>query len=159
MGPAEDGPAARLATARERVLAEHRGTLAATLDVADTVATDAGAVSDGETLRRRFRRRLDDRGLLAAYPSVLRTAVEAAGLTLAAEPVAAPPYVVVASRGPVLRGSTDDGRLVLAIRAFDVRSRDPDPDSDPDLDPDQNTDRRYVRTSLSTDDALVVTFR
>jgi len=172
MGPVEGGPpadergenepSARLTAVRERILTGHRGTLAATLDAADAVAT-SGALSDGRALRRRLRARLDDRGLLAAYPVVLRTAVDAAGLALAADPVAAPPYVVVTSRGPVLRGSTGDGRLVVAVRAFDVRSSDPDPDPDPDSDSDpdsdQHTGRRYVRTSSSSDAALVVTFR
>jgi hypothetical protein len=50
-----------------------------------------------------------------------------------------------------LRGSTSDGRLVLAVRAFDVRSRDPERD--------QHTGRRYVRTSSSVEDALVVVVR
>jgi hypothetical protein len=145
------GPGDPLGAARERVLAEHRGTLEATLDAADAAATDPAAVSDGGTLRRRLRARLADRGLTGEYPAVLRTAVEAAGFALAADPVAAPPYVVVASRGPVLRGSTGAGRLVLAIRAFGVRSRDAG--SDPDA------CGRYVRTASSIEDALVVASR
>jgi hypothetical protein len=88
---------------RERVLAAHRETLGATHDAADEVAAD---------------------------PAALETAVDAAGLELAAEPVAAPPYVVVASTGPLCRGSTDDGRLVLAMRAFALRTDGPSIESD-----------------------------
>jgi len=145
------GPA-RVDAARERVLAEHRDVLEATLDAADTVAADPSALSDGEVLRRRFRERLADRGLLAQYPGVLETAVDATGLTLVADPVPAPPYVVVASRGPLCRATTADGRLVLAVRAFAVDGRDAGGRSP--------ADRRYDRTSsVPPEDTLEVTLR
>jgi len=128
---------------RERVLAAHRETLAATHDAADEVAADPAALADGATLRRRFRAHLDERGLLARYPAVLETAVDAAGLELAAEPVAAPPYVVVASTGPLCRGSTDGGRLVLAVCVFAVESGS----------------RRYARATTDPGGAFTVAFR
>lgn len=141
----------RVDAARERVLTDHRETLEATLDAADAVAADPGSLSDGATLRRRLRSRLDERGLLERYPAVLTTAVDAATLALAADPVAAPPYVVVASSGPLLRGTTGAGRLLVAIRAFAVRGREAG--SGPDA------DRRYVRTTGSAEDALAVALR
>lgn len=151
MGPRDEEVSARLRAARERVLATHRETLAATLDAADAVAADPGALSDGAVLRRRFRSRLDDGGTLADYPAVLRTAVDAAGLSLAADPVPAPPYVVVASRGPLCRATTATGRLVLAVRTFAPAGRE----SDIALD----TDRRYTRAGGGVEDALSLEMR
>lgn len=144
MAPDDRG---RADAARERVLADHRETLAATLDAADAVATPEPP-SDGATLRRRFRERLDDRGLLETYPAVLRTAADALGRDLAADPVPAPPYVVVTSTGPVLRGSSADGRLVVAVRAFALRDRDSSLESE--------SDRRYVRTAGRPEDTTEI---
>lgn len=141
------GDRRRVDAVRERVLADHRETLAATHDAADAVAADAAALADGAILRRRLRTRLGDRGLLARYPDVLRTAVDAAGLSLAAEPVAAPPYVVVASRGPLCRGSTDDGRLVLAVRVFALRAG-------PNI--GSESESRYVRSEDSLAESLAI---
>ena len=140
------GPS-RVDAARERVLTDHGETLAVTLDVADAVAADPDALVDGETLRRRLRERLAEQGLLARYPDVLRTAVAAAGCDLAADPVPAPPYVVVASTGPLLRGSTGGGRIVVALRAFTVRGRE-DIDSDSEV--------RYEITTGGFDEKLEV---
>jgi hypothetical protein len=142
------GPA-RVDAARERVVAEHREPLTATLAAADAVATDPDALADGGTLRRGLRERLADRGLLARYPAVLRTAVAAAGRELAADPVPAPPYVVVASTGPVLRGSTDAGRIVVALRAFAVRDRN---------NIDSDTGSRYKTTTGELDEKLEVVY-
>ena len=62
--------------------------------------------------------------VLAAFPAVLRECVAAAGGQLRAEPVAAPPYVVVTSVGPVLRATLDEGRLVVTLRVFAVERPD-----------------------------------
>lgn len=67
-----------------------------------------------------FRAVLDDRGLLTELPELLAAAVDAAGYTLPATAVPAPPYVAMTSTGPVLRGTVDDGRLVVRIDCFDV---------------------------------------
>lgn len=144
MAPGDRG---RVEAARERVLADHRETLDATLDAADAVAADLDRPADGGALRRRLRARLDERSLLARYPAVLTTAVTVLGAELAADPVSAPPYVVVASTGPLLRGSTAAGRVVVGIRAFAVR----DPDGI-----GSDTDRRYVRTTGSTGENLEI---
>lgn len=69
--------------------------------------------------------RLEERGVLDRLPRVLADAVEVAGYDLPATPVAAPPYVVVTSRGPILRATIDPGRLVIRFDAFEiVRSTD-----------------------------------
>lgn len=51
---------------------------------------------------------------------LLEAAVDASGADLAARPVAAPPYVVLTGRGPLLRGSDGDRRLVVLLRGFEL---------------------------------------
>jgi hypothetical protein len=108
--------------AREQVLSEGRETVAAVLRRADEVAAtwDGDAATDRAAVVGPLSRRLTDAGLLARCSDLLDGAVAATELSLAASPVPAPPYVVVTSRGPVLRGTTDAGRLVVEIRAFAV---------------------------------------
>lgn len=147
MSDAEPGPAA---AAREHLLAEHGETLQAVLDAADAVATgdpesqgdatgeggdaEFGSAAAGwlrlddgrlatpnrDALVPVFRAVLDDRGVLDELPELLAAAVDAAGYELPATPVPAPPYVAVTSTGPVLRGTVEDGRLVVRIDCFEV---------------------------------------
>jgi hypothetical protein len=119
-----DDPAA---AARDHLLASHADTIAEVLAAADAVAADwrqlddqRPATPESDALVRSFRAELDDRGVLETLPSVLAAAVDAAGYTLPATPVPAPPYVVVTSTGPVLRGTVDDGRLLVGIDCFEV---------------------------------------
>ena len=108
--------------ARDYVESEHADVVAAVESCADAVAeswdgsrsTDASAVAD------RLEACLGEHGVLDALPGVLAGAVDAAGGALRAEPVAAPPYVVVTSRGPLVRATLDGGRLVVRIDAFRV---------------------------------------
>lgn len=127
----ESDPAA---AARERLLATERDTIDAVLAVADAVATDAeGEVADGwfrldgrpatpdrEAVVSRLQAALEESGLLNHLTGLLATAVDAAGYALAAQPVPAPPYVVVTSTGPVLRATVDAGRLVVRLDCFEV---------------------------------------
>ncbi len=101
---------------------DHADLVATIDDCADAVAadwtgsrpTDGGAIADAlaETLERR--------GVLETMPSVLADVVDATGHELEANPVAGPPYVVVTSRGPLLRATIDPGRLVVRFDAFEV---------------------------------------
>ncbi|WP_235853537.1 hypothetical protein [Halosimplex salinum] len=134
----------------ERLRDEHADVFDAVAAAAEAVAADEeiatadtgdAPLTDGRALAAALERELADAGVLDRLPAVLETAVDAAGLELAADPVAAPPYVAVTSRGPVLRGSTPDGRLVVVLRAFRVE-RDP---------------LRYVRTE-GVADAVSVSF-
>ena len=111
-----------VAAARERLLDDHRETVAAVLRCADDVAAswDGAAATDRAAVVDSLERRLREAGLLQRLPELLADAVAATEHSLAASPVAAPPYVVVASRGPVLRGTTDAGRLVVTVGAFSV---------------------------------------
>jgi hypothetical protein len=119
-----DGPAV---AARDHLLASHADTVAAVLAAAEAVAADWRRLDDGrpatpdsDALVRSLRAELDERSVLETLPSVLVSAVDAAGYTLPATPVPAPPYVVVTSTGPVLRGTVADGRLVVGIDCFEV---------------------------------------
>ena len=59
-------------------------------------------------------------GVLDRCPSVLEEVTAVAGHQLAADPVAAPPYVTVTSLGPVLRAPLTTGRLVVRVEVFAV---------------------------------------
>lgn len=87
------------------------------------VAASADAVADrrtGERVADALAAELRSRGVLADLPAVLAAAVDAAGGELQADPVAAPPYVAVTSRGPLLRATLDGGRLVVTLQVFRV---------------------------------------
>ena len=68
-------------------------------------------------------------GVLEFLPRVLADAVAATGHQLSASPVSAPPYVIVTSRGPMLRGTIDPGRLVVRFDAFTITDSTPTDDS------------------------------
>lgn len=138
--------------ARTHLLAEHRGTLATVLDCADAVADgwersrDAARVTtDRDAVVGPLRVAMERAGILQRCPAMLRGAVAAGGATLQGDPVAAPPYVTVTSRGLVLRGTLGDGegRLIVACEVFDVVRRP----------------RRYVRGAATAEAALSVTVR
>lgn len=116
-------------------------------ECADAVvaAWDGDGTADREALVGPFERRLREAGVHSSLPAVLTDAVAAAGYDLAADPVAAPPYVVVTSTGPLLRATVADGRLVVAFRSFAV-------DSDGD-------GVRYVRRDAAAEDVLEVSLR
>lgn len=136
--------------ARARILAEHREPFATVLDCADVVADGWGAgdarpaTTDRDAVTGALRAALARAGVLERFPAVLRAAVAAGGGTLRGEPVAAPPYVTVASRGPVLRGTVGSGeRLVVTCEVFDV----------------ERWPTRYVRGAATVEAALSVTVR
>ena len=114
--------------ARQRIQDEHRPIVAAVSDCADQVAApwDTSRTTDPDRVADSLRAALDSTGLLERLPGVLADAVDATGYDLPAQPVSAPPYVVVTSRGPVLRATIDPGRLVVRFDVFEV-VRDPGP--------------------------------
>lgn len=136
--------------ARGYLLAEHPELFSTVLDSADRVAEgwdarDAQpATTNRDAVTGPLRAELARTGVLERFPAVLRGAVAAGGEALRGKPVAAPPYVTVASRGPVLRGTVGpDRRLVIACEVFDVTRR-----------PTQ-----YVRGASTVEEALSVTVR
>lgn len=113
--------------ASDRLLAAHAATLDRALGCAEAVAAGfEGAVdgdpatTDSRAVRANLRTAFDRAGLPDAFAALLPDVVAAAGATMGAPPVAAPPYVAVTSRGPVLRATLDDARLVVRITTFDV---------------------------------------
>ena len=113
--------------AREHLLTDRRAVVETTLRCADAVAASwsEGWTTDRDRVVGPLRAAFSEAGLLGTYPSVLAECVACAGGELRAEPVAAPPYVVVTTRGPVLRTTLAPGRLVVTLGVFEVvRSTD-----------------------------------
>ncbi|MBZ6493774.1 hypothetical protein [Natrinema longum] len=118
--------------ARRRIRTNHASVIEGIDACADAIAepwdtartTDRDAVVDG------LQRSLTETGLREVLPGVLADVVDATGYDLQARPVAGPPYVVVTSRGPVLRATIDPGRLVIRFDVFEV-VRDDDPELPP----------------------------
>ncbi|WP_075937411.1 hypothetical protein [Halosegnis longus] len=104
---------------RDHLLGERREWVQTAIDCADAAASgwDGGTATDSERVVSPYRTTLDRAGVLADAPAVLRECVEAAGARLSADPVAAPPYVVVTSEGLLLRATLDD-RLLVRVRVF-----------------------------------------
>lgn len=73
----------------------------------------------GTEVRRSFRAALVAANVLHQLPDVLVSTVDELGGVLGAAPVPAPPYVVVTSRGVLLRATLERGRLVVELRAFE----------------------------------------
>jgi hypothetical protein len=107
---------------RAHLLGERRDLLATVGDCADAVAAgwDGAATTDPDAVPGPLRTTLERAGVLSTLPAVLRECVAVAGGKLQAEPVAASPYVVVTSRGPVLRATLAAGRLVVTLQMFTV---------------------------------------
>ncbi len=118
----------QLRRAGTRLRTQHEAVIGSIDDCAERVATSWAddRVGDRRLVVEPFRTTLEDRGVLAELPTVLADVVEHLGYDLPATPVAAPPYVVVTSRGLLLRATLPPGRLVIAVECFEV-CRDPDP--------------------------------
>ncbi|USZ73192.1 hypothetical protein [Natronosalvus halobius] len=105
----------------ERRLLDEHGAILDRLDAcADAVADNwpAESVSASGAAVDPLQDALEAAGLLEAFPPLLVDLVESAGYTLPARPVPAPPYVVVTSRGPMLRATIHPGRLVVRLAVF-----------------------------------------
>ena len=107
---------------RERLLTEHRPALERVFACADFVATqwDGDSVTDSAAVVAPFRRALQAADGLEPLAFALADSVAVAGYALSARPVPAPPYVVVTSRGVLLRATLPEGRLVATVSAFEV---------------------------------------
>lgn len=108
--------------ASEFVRREHADVVEHVDACADAVAAswDGNVVDDAAAVSVPLEACLDEAGVLDELPDVLAGAVDAAGAELQAPPVASPPYVVVTSRGPMVRATLDAGRLVVRFDAFRV---------------------------------------
>jgi hypothetical protein len=133
--------------ARDHLLTERRDLVVTVLDCADAVAAgwDGEATTDADRVGPPLRTALRRAGVLERLPGVLRECVAAAGGRLQADPVPAPPYVVVTSVGPLLRATLEAGRLVVTVRAFRVERGD--------------GGTRYVRDATDPSAAVAVELR
>lgn len=109
-----------------RLITTHRDRVDETIACADAVADrwEQSWTTDRSALVPPLESELAQRGVLEHYPTVLSDLVTEAGDELPAQPVAAPPYVVVTSTGPLLRATVAAGRLLVAFRLFDVERGD-----------------------------------
>ena len=107
------------------ILRAHRSSLAAVVDAGAAVAAGLPApVTDPEAVRRSLDCHLRERDLPGELLAMLDTAADAVDGTIQGQPVAAPPYLTVTSRGPVCRATLGDGRrLVLTCAVFAVQRR------------------------------------
>lgn len=135
--------------AREFVLDTHRETVETVLRCADAVADewDGARTTDRAAVADPLRTELRARGVWARLPDVLAGAVRAAGYSLSASPVADPPYVAATSRGPMLRATVPDGRLVVLLCVFEI-----------ERDGEDGERVQYVRGPTTAADAVRVTF-
>ena len=142
-----DSEATAADRAREGVLESHRETVETVLRRADAVAEswDGESTADPTAVADPLRAELEAAGAWQRLPDVLADAVEATGDSLSAPPVADPPYVTATSRGPMLRATLGDGRLVVLLRAFVVERA---PNSQP----------RYRRGPRTPAGAVAVSF-
>lgn len=121
------------------ILDTHGDLIVAVIDSATELAgvIDSWPVSDSEMIRVPLERSLRADGLLVSLLDMLDTGAEALGETIQGQPVAAPPYLVITSRGPMCRGTLSNGRrLIIELRLFAVeghprryRFRAPDPET------------------------------
>ena len=129
--------------AAERLRTHHRNVLEGVVEVSAAVASqwDGDATTDRDSVVPPLRAALARTGLRDRFPTVLTDLIETIGRSPPAQIVPKPPYVVVTSVGPVLRGTLSDGRLVATLRAFDVDRSDgvryrrgpTDPDAVPEV--------------------------
>lgn len=110
----------------ERLVSAHRDTITACIDAGRTV-TDTwptARVPDSDLIVPPLTDELGSVSLREPLLGLLYTAVDTTGYDLRGDPVPAPPYLVVTSRGPVCRGTLEDGRrLVVLLELFEVHRR------------------------------------
>lgn len=128
--------------AREHVVEVHRDTVAAVLEAADAAAATLDGPADRDAVVAALADALGP-GVREALVELLVDAVGATGQELQAEPVPASPYLVVTARGPLVRATLADGRLVVLVRALE-RAGD---------------GRRYVRAGDDPAGAVEARFR
>ena len=146
--------------ARDYVLDAHAETVETVLRCADAVAETwpAKSVTDRSEVADPLRRELESAGAWARLPEVLAGAVDAAGFSLPATPVAASPYVAVTSKGPILRATVSDGRLVVLLQAFEVKRGDSESNPESSESQDSQGSPRYVRGPATPGESVQVSF-
>ena len=80
-------------------------------------------VSDPSAVREPFADALADLGVPSMACALIESVTDRFDLKPKASPVPTAPYVVVTTSGVVLRSTLADGRLVMELAAFEVRTR------------------------------------
>ena len=111
---------------RRRILRSHRETVVGLIDAGSEVA----AAWDGETagspgaVRRPLGQVIKRRGLREEWLAAFLAGTDALSAGIRGDPVPAAPYLTVTSRGPICRGTLEDGRrLVARVVLFEVDRR------------------------------------
>ncbi len=103
----------------QHLLTTHGDLVETVLACADVVAADVDQPADRRVVTASLEMALREADAFPRFADAIHTTAEALEFDLPAEPVAAPPYVVVTARGPMLRATVDEGRLVVLFRAFE----------------------------------------
>ena len=80
-------------------------------------------VTDPSAVRKPFADAIADLDVPTMAVALIESVTDRFGLEPVASPVPAPPYVVVTTGGIVLRSTLADGRLVMELATFEVRTR------------------------------------
>ena len=107
---------------RDRLLNRHRPVLRSIVTAAEAVETHwAGeSTEDRVAAVAALERELEHDGVLHLIPGVMYDLASTASLSLAAPPVAAPPYVTVTGVGVVIRLPSETQRLVITVHLFRI---------------------------------------
>lgn len=111
---------------RKRLLTAHAETIKEVVNAgtAVTTAIEEWPVADGTVIRVPLDHLLQERGLPTPLLATLETTAATLGEEIRGAPVAAPPYYVVTSRGPLCRGTLADGRrLVIEFELFEIKTQ------------------------------------
>jgi hypothetical protein len=111
---------------RRQILAAHTDTIRDVIDAgtAVTTAIEEWPATDGTAIRVPLDRLLQERELRTPLLAILEATAATLDEELRGAPVAAPPYYVVTSCGPLCRGTLADGRrLVIKFGLFEVERR------------------------------------
>ena len=134
----------RATLARRRLLQAHADAVADVIDAADEVSGEAEApLTESTAVTEPLSAALAGRDLPDRLLDALADAVDAVGESLPHDPVAEPPYLAVTSRGPVLRATLSEGRLVVVVGVFAV---------------ERTGERRYVRAGETPGEVVRVEF-
>lgn len=110
-----------------RLLQTHRGTVDTVIDAGRAVVSSwsTDRVSDPDSITDPLETLLESTGVTADLVRLLHDGAETANTSVQGNPVPAPPYLIITSRGPLCRGTLADGsRLVVRLELFSVE-RDP----------------------------------
>jgi hypothetical protein len=122
---------------RERLLDQHRETVATVIEAGRAVdRTLPDTVTEASSIDARLEAELAHRALSESLLELLEDVAGAINEPIQGQPVPAPPYLVVTSRGPICRGTLATGtRLVIELELWAVerapvryRFRDPVPE-------------------------------